>query len=92
MQDPERATRAITPDTTRAPGDDPSRPGDDPGRSLAGPRGDATAPDVDGAARDDRETERRDELADRVGSGGPSPAGRDRPDLLPDVEPPELPM
>ena len=41
---------------------------------------------------DDEELRRRDELADRAGAGSPSPAGRDRPDLLPDSEPPELPM
>ena len=41
---------------------------------------------------DDEELRRRDELADRAGAGSPSPAGRDRPDLLPDVEPSELPM
>jgi hypothetical protein len=38
------------------------------------------------------ETERRDELAERSGVGSPSPAGRDRPDVLPDSEPPTLPM
>jgi hypothetical protein len=38
---------------------------------------------------DSRERERRDELADRVGVGMPSPAGRDQPDLLPDVEVPD---
>jgi len=39
---------------------------------------------------DSPEAERRDELARRVGVGSPSPAGRDRPDVLPDVEPPEV--
>ena len=38
---------------------------------------------------DSRERERRDELADRVGVGMPSPAGQDRSDLLPDVEVPD---
>jgi hypothetical protein len=37
----------------------------------------------------DSELERRDKLAERVGSGTPSPAGRDRPDVLPDVEVPD---
>jgi hypothetical protein len=37
----------------------------------------------------DPEAERRDELADRVGVGMPSPAGRDRSDLLPDVDVPD---
>lgn len=45
-----------------------------------------------GEHRPDPETERRDELAERAGVGLPSPAGRDRPDLLPDVEPPDHPM
>jgi hypothetical protein len=38
------------------------------------------------------ETERRDELADRVGSGTPSPAGRDAPDLGPSIEVPDVKM
>jgi hypothetical protein len=37
----------------------------------------------------DPEADRRDELADRVGVGMPSPAGRDRSDLLPDVDVPD---
>jgi hypothetical protein len=38
---------------------------------------------------EDPETERRDELADRVGVGMPSPAGRDQSDLLPDIDVPD---
>ena len=38
---------------------------------------------------DSRERERRDELADHIGVGMPSPAAQDRPDLLPDVEVPD---
>jgi hypothetical protein len=38
------------------------------------------------------ETERRDELADRVGSGTPSPAGRDAPDLGPSIDIPDVKM
>lgn len=41
---------------------------------------------------EDRETQRRDELADRVGVGMPTPAGSVRPDVLPDVDPPDRPM
>lgn len=48
-----------------------------------GPGGDT--PGVSGTP----EADRRDELADRVGSGSASPAGRDRPDVLPDVEVPD---
>ncbi|HEY2915823.1 MAG TPA: hypothetical protein VGI98_01280 [Candidatus Limnocylindrales bacterium] len=47
---------------------------------------------IEQPARDiaeDPETERRDELADRVGVGMPSPAGRDQSDLLPDVDVPD---
>jgi hypothetical protein len=40
----------------------------------------------------DPETERRDELARRVGDPGAMPAGRDVPDVLPDVDTPEFPM
>lgn len=68
------------------PGADHGQPGD-PGAVPGGDPADG-APDLrEGPASP--EAERRDELADRVGSGTPSPAGRDRPDLLPDVEPPE---
>lgn len=63
------------------PGAERGRPADVPPTNRAPrPRGDAP---------DSPEAERRDELADRVGVGGPSPAGRDRPDVLPDVEPPD---
>ena len=64
----------------------PEDPGG-PGKPLANP-GDLRDPDP----APDEELYRRDELADRAGAGSPSPAGRDRPDLLTGVEPPELPM
>jgi hypothetical protein len=54
--------------------------------------GDPTRPDVPVPAPGQPSTPeagRRDELADRVAAGMPSPAGRDRPDVLPDVEVPE---
>lgn len=41
---------------------------------------------------DDEELRHRDELADRSAAGSPSPAGRDRSDLVTGGEPPELPM
>ncbi|HEX5589728.1 MAG TPA: hypothetical protein VFX65_05520 [Candidatus Limnocylindrales bacterium] len=64
----------------------PSDATDAPLPSPAGPLRDL------GDDRPDSETERRDELAERAGVGMPSPAGRDRPDILPDVEPPDHPM
>ena len=48
-------------------------------------------PDPD-PSPDDEELRHRDELADRAGAGSPSPAGRDRSDLVTGGEPPELPM
>jgi hypothetical protein len=38
---------------------------------------------------DSRDGDRRDELADPVGIGMPSPAGQTRSDVLPDVEVPD---
>lgn len=64
----------------------PSDAVDAPFPSPAGPLRDL------GQQPDDPEAERRDELAERSGVGMPSPAGRDRPDVLPDVEPPDRPM
>lgn len=43
----------------------------------------------DPSPSEDPEVERRDELAERVGVGMPSPAGRDQSDLLPDVDVPD---
>lgn len=68
------ADRASTPGPSGIPGNAPDVRGPDAGDPEAPPS---------------PEAERRDELAERVGTGGPSPAGRDRPDVLPDVEPPE---
>ncbi len=65
----------------------PDDPGG-PGTPIPNPGG---LRDLD-PAPDDRELRRRDEIADRADAGSPSPAGRDRADLLPDVEPPDLPM
>jgi hypothetical protein len=65
-----------------------------PGADRGGPAGGPGDRPIDRPVpgRDDHgnpEAERRDELAQRVGSGTPSPAGRDRPDVLPDVEVPD---
>jgi hypothetical protein len=82
-------TRATTEPQDRAGSADPGSLGpESPSGDAYEPRG--RAPD-DGMGPD-RERQRRDELADRSITGGPSPAGRDRPDLIPDVEPPDLPM
>ena len=64
----------------------PSEAIDAPLPTPAGPARDL------GSQPDDPETQRRDDLADRVDVGMPSPAGATRPDVLPDVEPPERPM
>lgn len=68
------------------PGAERGRPADVP--PTATPPGEG-APGSRGDAPHSPEAQRRDELADRVGVGGPSPAGRDRPDVLPDVDPPD---
>lgn len=70
-----------------APARHPDQPGA-PGGPLPNPAG-LRDPDP---SPDDDELRRRDELADRVGAGSPSPAGRDRTDLLTGAEPPERPM
>jgi hypothetical protein len=68
-------------------------PGADRGHPTDVPPPDAPAgegaPGLGGEAPHSPEADRRDELAHRVGSAGPSPAGRDRPDVLPDVELPD---
>ena len=59
---------------------------------------DAPIPGPAGPLRDlgdephDPEVDRRDELARRSEAGTPSPAGRDRPDVLPDIDTPDRPM
>lgn len=63
---------------------------DAPSESPQGPLGvEQPTRDIGQHVPSSPETERRDELADRVGVGMPSPAGRDRPDVLPDVEVPD---
>jgi len=63
---------------------------DMPSESPEGPLGvEQATRDIGQDVPDSPEGERRDELADRVGVGMPSPAGRDRPDVLPDVEVPD---
>lgn len=91
MKDTERTTPATATDVapTGHPGRRPDAPEDPAERPLGPPGG---VPDVDGPVGADRERHRRDELARRSGAPGPSPAGRDRPDMVPDVEPPDLPM
>jgi len=84
------------------PGMAPAEGRDDlavPGADVSGPPSEhpeAPLPGIqpvrDIASEPATETERRDELADRVGVGMPSPAGRDKPDLLPDVEVPDEQM
>jgi hypothetical protein len=81
MTIPERPTPGTTPAEGR---DDLGVPGADTGDlpKTPPPGGDRTPQDP--------ETERRDELADRVGTGRPSVAGSDRPDLVTDTDvPPE---
>lgn len=56
---------------------------------IPGPAGPLRDP---GAEPGDSEDDRRDELGRRSESGVPSPAGRDRPDVLPNVETPDRPM
>lgn len=81
MTTPNRPTPGMDPaegrDDLGIPGAD--TPGDEPDvqtpGGLGGPEG--KVPGGEG-----RERERRDELADRVGSGGPSAAGGGRPDLI----------
>lgn len=74
-----------------SPGGHPLRDiGDQPDTGLPGGVPGGGVRDIPGHGG--AEEERRDELAKRTGVGMPSPAGRDRPDLLPDVDPPELPM
>lgn len=66
-------------------------PGADQGRPTAKPGGPSLpeGSDPGSGGQGDSELERRDRLAERVGAGMPSPAGRDRPDVLPDVEVPD---
>lgn len=82
MTSPERPTPGMTPAEGR---DDLGLPGADTGDT---PR--QTPPPDGGDHRpQDPETERRDELADRVGTGRPSIAGSDRPDLITDTDVPD---
>ena len=66
--------------------DDPGIPGADTGEPNETPRPGSS--DVPAG----RETERRDELADRTGAGRPSPAGGDRPDLITGTDVPDAQM
>ena len=59
-----------------------------PSESPEGPIG-VGQPARDIGDEPESEGERRDNLADRVRVGMPSPAGRDRPDVLPDVDVPD---
>lgn len=80
MSIPNRPTPGMEPaegrDDLGIPGADTGEPNETPG---SGPT------DVPAG----RETERRDELADRTGTGRPSPAGGDRPDLITGTDVPE---
>ncbi len=71
------------------PGMDPTEGPDDlgiPGADTGDAPGGSDVPDQRPAGR---ETERRDDLADRVGSGGQGGAGADRPDLITGTDVPE---
>jgi len=73
--------------------DDMDLPGADhedmPSESPEGPLGIEQPTRDIGDQPDSPERQGRDELADDVGVGMPTPAGKDRPDVLPDVEVPE---
>jgi hypothetical protein len=72
--------------------DDLGLPGADhgpPSENPEGPIGTVQPTRDVGYEPETPETERRDELADRVNVGMPSPAGRDSSDVLPDVEVPD---
>ena len=68
---------------------DAGPPSESPDAPIPGPAGPLRDP---GLEPGDRETDLRDELARRSGAGMPSPAGRDRPDVGPDIETPDRPM
>ncbi|MEO7664036.1 MAG: hypothetical protein ABIV26_02850 [Candidatus Limnocylindrales bacterium] len=91
MTELERQTPGMGPD--HGPNDDPVPSAGAPSEAV-----DAPLPTPGGGLRDlgdqpdDPETQRRDELAERIGVGMPSPAGSLRPDVLPDIDPPDLPM
>ena len=91
MTDIERPTPGMSPAEGR--NDLPLPGAGTPSDAIDGPLPGPGGPLRDlGDQPDDPETQRRDELADRVGVGMPSPAGQTRPDVLPDVETPTRPM